>query len=276
MVWLVSGAVMFGYVILDQPSNFVQGLYFTVQAGLGVGFGLLQMSNTPWRLFAIMYSMIGATFILATLTLWITSAERLARKRAETINELLEEAEAEDRRTGVVPSRMTRFIRWSKRHRDAEFAIIFYSVWLWVGVLFATLYWDMDIVTALTFAFFSMSTAGLQPPGDKQTVGLLFTTLYVAIGVPAFAVLCSYAIQLIKRIYISNELHVVQLTKTKAEFQERRDVFAASKCEDMNGRRLSAPVRECWEGDSDSDSDDDDDEEEEIVVKNVKDDKSEV
>ncbi|GMH61238.1 hypothetical protein TrST_g12773 [Triparma strigata] len=73
--WLISGAFVYSNLILSKPSNFIEGLFFTVESGLGVGFGLLQMSSTPYRLLGILYSMIGATFILATLTLWINSAE---------------------------------------------------------------------------------------------------------------------------------------------------------------------------------------------------------
>ena len=149
---------------------------------------------------------------------------------------------------------------------------MFYIVWLWVGVIFAILYWGMDIVTAITFAFFAMSTAGLQPPGDTSSVGLLFTTFYVAVGVPAFAVLCSYAIQIFRRIYIRNENKVKELMRTKEDFQRRRDQFATMKVQEEKGKKLSDLVREfCEEGDFEDkgSSDSDSDSNEDIIVSKI-------
>ena len=92
------------------------------------------------------------------------------------------------------PSKWKLFERWAIRNWDILFAVVWYIIWLWTGVLFSTLYWGFGVVQGLTFSFFAMSTAGLQAPGDTRTVGLLFTTLYVVIGVPSFAVLCGYII----------------------------------------------------------------------------------
>ena len=118
--WMVSGGLIFQHFILDvtrhpEDSNitFVEGLYFTVQAGLGVGFGLLFMMSTPWRLYAIFHSMIGATVILAALGLWVRSAEHLALIRARKAEDERLEDEERERQTGAKPK-----VRWTYTSRS--------------------------------------------------------------------------------------------------------------------------------------------------------------
>ena len=108
------------------------------------------------------------------------------------------------------------------RNWDIVFAVAFYFAWLWIGVLFSMLYWSFTLIDGLAFAFFAMSTAGLEPPGDTRTVGLLFTTLYIIVGVPSFAVLCGYIIKYFQDVYTRNKKRSKQLLEERAISQQRR------------------------------------------------------
>ena len=65
------------------------------------------------------------------------------------------------------------------------FAVVLYFGWLWIRVLFSCLYSGFMVGDGITFAFFVISTAGLEPPGDTRTVGLLFITDNMIVGVPS-------------------------------------------------------------------------------------------
>lgn len=266
--WMVSGALIFQHFILDvtrHPEDskitFVEGLYFTVQAGLGVGFGLLFMLSTPWRLYAIFHSMVGATVILAALGLWVRTAEHLSLIRARKAEEERLEDEERERRMSVKPKLSKKLERWVLRNWDIVFAVVWYFAWLWIGVLFSCLYWGFTIVDGLTFAFFAMSTAGLEPPGDTRTVGLLFTTAFIIVGVPSFAVVCGHIIKYFQDLYTKNKQRSQRLLEERAICQQRRDDFAKMKSTspEFSTARLSLQdmIQEAG-GYSDSDDNDSD------------------
>jgi len=68
-----------------------------------------------------------------------------------------------------------------------------------------------------------------EPPGDTRTVGLLFTTVYIIVGVPSFAVVCGHIIKYFQDLYTKNKQRSQRLLEERAICQQRRDDFAKMK-----------------------------------------------
>lgn len=261
--WILVGGVLMQKLILASclPSDpnlcpepsYAEGIYYGVQAGLGVGFGLLRMKESPWRLLAIFWSLVGATCILAALSLLIDIENK---KLLETLVKVDNEDDGDNKdndndnerqqscngrccknKVWTAPfhalsckSAVSRAVSRGFRgihtlifiHLNMSIFVLLYLIWLWVGVLWTCLYYKFSVITGLTFSFFAMSTAGLQPPGDTRDVGLLLTSAYVIIGVPLFAALCSLVITKIKGFYVRARRKRVELLNTRRAYRQRR------------------------------------------------------
>jgi hypothetical protein len=217
------------------------------------------MKESPWRLLAIFWSGLGATCILAMLSLLVDKSEKLLALEALAEAGKVEGDQGDeegDKGEGEVdndnmdnsercckgcdwtapfhtPFYTSAVFKWFHRllfyHLNMSIYVLLYTVWLWVGVLWSCLYFKWDIITGLTFSFFAMSTAGLQPPGDTRDVGLLLTTGYVIVGVPLFAALCSLVITKIKTIFARARLKRIELLKARDAYRQRRDNLVALK-----------------------------------------------
>jgi hypothetical protein len=228
--WILVGGVLMQKLILASclPSDpnlcpepsYAEGIYYGVQAGLGVGFGLLRMKESPWRLLAIFWSLVGATCILAALSLLIDIENK---KLLETLVKVDNEDDGDKCcKNKVWTAPFHALHRVIFHHLNMSIFVLLYLIWLWVGVLWTCMYYKFSVITGLTFSFFAMSTAGLQPPGDTRDVGLLLTTAYVIIGVPLFAALCSLVITKIKGFYVRARRKRVELLNTRRAYRQRR------------------------------------------------------
>ena len=164
LVWLFIGAAGVQHNIercdsrsVCRTPTYSMALYFSVQAGLSVGFGLLSEKETAYRLVTVLHGFIGLTFYTWAFQIYF-HPERVAR-RANARWEHWEMHEVQ-KAQGVCKALLTALLR----HRKSINRGLAVVLWLGVGMVFEACYNGWSFVKAFYFAFFALSTGGLQAP----------------------------------------------------------------------------------------------------------------
>ena len=178
-------------------------LFYATNVGLGVGYGVYNVTNPTSKIFTVFYCLVGSSFIAATGGMAVQSIlEQQASLFAKDLNLL------------HVPKTWG---AWYRKYKSRVQAMATFIVWSVIGIIFSmtgnlqcppTTASDApgnscsDFAEALFFVITSMSTASQVPP--KQTpFPLLFTIFYIYIGIPLYGVVWGMVADVfISRYYI--------------------------------------------------------------------------
>ncbi len=236
VLWLIVGTAG-AYHALAPPCNagecttvtVAMAFYFTVQAGFSVGFGLLTEKADGWRWFTIVHGLLGLTVLSAAATVFLLRpggalvdilgspiASDVMDETAEDVINAVEKVSGldldgdgdvgEDNSQAKEPGRLRWevwmvhppcCVRWVRRL--APFAALL--VILAVAIAFEMRYNEWTFTTAAYFAFFAVSTGGLQAPGTHDDAELWFTAGLILVGVPVFGACVGHAVEGILATY---------------------------------------------------------------------------
>lgn len=152
--------------------TWAMALFYSVQMGFHVGFGILAEPDAWAQLFTIVHGFLTIAFVTAALALFVAATGREATKAAA---KLLNKA--------AVPE-------WGEWLMD--FFINVMLPWLGVssvlfaGTAFQVFYNHWGWMDAFYFSFFSLSTGGQVAPGSLDDVELYSVTLFLIVGIPVF------------------------------------------------------------------------------------------
>lgn len=165
--------------VVCVPVTYAMATYFSVQAGLSVGFGLLSERSGGWLYFSVIQGAIGCVFISALLGLAVIKPLQLLEP---TVEALL-------RRCELVRGERPRLRAWLLE----LLPLLALLVWLGIGTTFEVCYNKWTFGRALYFAFFALSTGGLQAPGTVDDAEMWFVAAFVFSGVPVLAAVVGHA-----------------------------------------------------------------------------------
>lgn len=162
-LWIGASVVFFN---LNQKWDFSTALYYSIQAGMTVGFADISTEDTDTKggyIFTIGFLIIGALLLAYAFGHYVVTflEDRDNVKRFG----------AQDNSLGVFN------------------AVLLFFFWVGLGVVYGMLIEDWSFLESLYFAISTMSTAGLAEPGPQDSTPgryLLLLCAYVLTGVPVF------------------------------------------------------------------------------------------
>mmetsp|Transcript_13750 Transcript_13750/g.20513 ORF Transcript_13750/g.20513 Transcript_13750/m.20513 type:complete len:328 (+) Transcript_13750:69-1052(+) len=147
------------YRFCDEDFTTVYALFYSVNVGLGVGYGDLHIRDVFTKWFTVFYMMLGSSLVISSMSIFF--------------NSLLQRMSIDSIRT--------------HHHRTLKLAACgtLYAFAVGVGV-FDGFYFQKfgNLADALVFAVSNYTTAGLISPKDAFS-SLFLTTLTLLIGIPA-------------------------------------------------------------------------------------------
>lgn len=166
VVWAVGGTLFFHF---QQHWELAEALFYSINVGLGVGYGQFVVNGAPAKWFVVFYCMAGASLIASAGALVVQSV----LDRQDTINE------EEGTRYRAEARRQSGFARKLKSIHQYRFKLVVFGGWMfWValGVAFGMsgrlklprcsdpLGQCSTFTEAVFFVITSMSTASQVPP----------------------------------------------------------------------------------------------------------------
>jgi len=168
VAWLGIGGIINKHFALKEycaadgtcrNPSLAMGVYYVVQSGLCVGFGLLVEKDNAWRWFTIAQAVTGVTIVVTFLSVWI-----VALKKG----------------------------KYGRHYKSLVFGV--YLALLAAATIFQMTYNDWCFTRAFYFAFFGLSTGGLESPGTADDVEMWFLSFWMMLGIPTFGVVVGFAI----------------------------------------------------------------------------------
>ena len=169
VAWVCIGGVFNQHYALEdkcaadgtcKSPTFAMGVFFGIQAGLCVGYGLLTEKSDQWSWFTVVHAGLGVTIIVTILSVWIIMIQR-----------------------------------GNTRFRHKILLTVTYVIILMAGTVFEMAYNDWSFTQAFYFSFFGLSTGGLRAPGTTDDAEMWFLSIWMLLGIPAFAAVVGFVIE---------------------------------------------------------------------------------
>jgi len=205
VAWVFGGALVFLYnlrpfcapvggVVVCKDVNYAMAVYYSTQAGFSVGFGLLTERPNGARWYTIFHGLVGLTIIAAGLTLFLL---RPGGRLASRIAGDPERVWAETNKDEDAVRFMRRIFRKVKRIVLMELPLLMLLILLATCIIFNCISNDWSFTTACYFAFFALSTGGLQAPGSVSDAQMIFSSFYLMVGIPLFGATMSRLVDVV-------------------------------------------------------------------------------
>lgn len=244
MVWLFVGAVVFLNTLQDPCTEierrnathlwneeqchsvtYAMALYYSVQCGFSVGFGLLVEEANGARWYTIFHGFCGLTIMAAGMTLF------LLRPGGRLGKYVAGEDDDEDADGDGIPDRLEGplLARWARmffRRLMLEMPFVLLALTFTSAVVFQSIYHGWSFTTSCYFAFFALSTGGLQGPGGTSDAEMLFTAFFLLIGIPLFGAAMSRVVDWLLDKYV----RAVRSSERLLSRQKRPFVRQSRRC----------------------------------------------
>jgi len=169
--------------------NFASSFYFSVQSGLGIGFGALSVEQKGTQLLVLVHIVLAApaiAFVLSRLLIRVMDIRKKgALKKDNDDNNKPDSLPVGDVQLGIETAD-------PGSYRVLKFTLILLLGVIFGGVAFSMLYEDWDFVAGLYFVISGCQTSGLLAPtiqeyDEHDLFSPLFVSLLMILGVPAWA-----------------------------------------------------------------------------------------
>ena len=198
--WIFCGLVWYKYY---SNWTWATAYYYTIEAGLSIGFCYPAEKEDWSKLFTIFYVLIGSSVVSGCLGLLATSlvSTRVSLVAAQHGLGAMNYRNEDNQITFTSVSKWlwyhTKYLSGWYTHRSRTIIVAAFIIWMGLGTAYGMVFEHWTFITALYWAVTSSSTGGLQSPpcesgSDEFTcnMGNLRGTLmgiFMMVGVPLYA-----------------------------------------------------------------------------------------
>lgn len=234
-LWILLGVLFYKY---HNSWSFSTAFYFTMEAGLSIGFCEPKEPNNNSKIFTIFLVLAGSSLIAGSLGAvsmrMISTKAVLLPKSAEKEHYTEITFEDTDTKRITIKSFLNKiwyefkvFIGWYS-FRDKVRIVFIFVVWMMIGVVYGMNIEKWSFITSLYWAVTSCSTGGLMSaPCNHGTTGKncemgmrgLLMGLYFLIGVPIYTcTMGNFARIAIDKAMKENRKNMLKVSITEQEF----------------------------------------------------------
>jgi len=233
VAWMFLGALFYNQMI---GWSFTTSFYYSVQAGMSVGYGALYETDDRTRIYSVFHVLLGSSFVVYALSnimgtfleehnTWHISLKKNLSAKLQKEELSIEDAPAAKT---IEHSACYRFIlrkikglKKPKIQKRLATGTLF-LIWIMLGIMYGIVREKFSFIQALWFSITSLSTGGFQPPTvheDSEDAVLFLLTIWLTLGIPLFGmVLFALAAALVERNTEHRTRELIRKTATEAEF----------------------------------------------------------
>eukprot|EP00471_Norrisiella_sphaerica_P009168 CAMPEP_0184495896 /NCGR_PEP_ID=MMETSP0113_2-20130426/32593_1 /TAXON_ID=91329 /ORGANISM="Norrisiella sphaerica, Strain BC52" /LENGTH=794 /DNA_ID=CAMNT_0026882289 /DNA_START=92 /DNA_END=2476 /DNA_ORIENTATION=- len=182
ITWLCAATLFY---VQHNDWSITTSFYYSIQAGMAVGFGAISEPDDGSRLFTIFHVLVGSSFIVYVLSMIMEKVVNSSQSWHEGLQERCEKAEE----LLKMKKRRERISWISCNHLKMIAIFMLFLVTVLLGVGWGLMMENFEFVQALHFSVAALSTAGLQPPTidpHKEDIMVFLLSIWMLFGIPFY------------------------------------------------------------------------------------------